>query len=62
MINEKRPRQYAAEIMALRGPQERREALERVPEIWRPLTKKHVEIGFDRKRALHLWRQRRGYA
>jgi len=48
--HDKRPRQYAAEIMKLTTPEARRIALERVPEIWRAMTKAHVEIEFARRR------------
>lgn len=43
-MTEKRPRQYAFEIAALRTKQERIEALNAVPEKYRALVKRHVEI------------------
>jgi len=48
---EKRPRQYAAEIVLLKSTTERRNALELVPAMLRPLVKKHVEIAFDKRPA-----------
>ena len=44
-----RPRQYAAHIMTLTTREERLEALAKVPEQCRDLTKKHVEIAYERK-------------
>jgi hypothetical protein len=38
----KRPRHYAAEIIALPTAEERRAALEKVPELCRDITKQHV--------------------
>ena len=49
-----RPRQYAAHIMTLTTKEERLEALDKVPEQHRELTKKHVEIAYDRKRARRI--------
>jgi len=49
-----RPRQYAAHIMTLTTREERLEALAKVPEQHRELTKKHVEIAYDRKRARRI--------
>lgn len=43
---EKRPRQYAAEIMKLRYKEDRLEALNNVPEHLRDAVKKHVDIQF----------------
>ena len=45
------PRQYASQIIALHTKEERRAALEKVPEEWRPFVKSHVEIAYDRRRA-----------
>lgn len=42
MDNEKKPRHYAAEICALTPQEKRREALEKVPEQYRAITKSHV--------------------
>lgn len=52
-INERRPRQYAAEIIALRTKEERAAALARVPEHLRELTRRHVETEFDRRKYAH---------
>lgn len=38
----KRPHHYAAEIIALATKEERKAALEQVPELWRDITKTHV--------------------
>lgn len=46
----KRPRHYAAEICALPTPEARREALAKVPEEWREMTRKHVENTFALKK------------
>jgi len=46
-----RPRNYAASICALGTPEERREALAKVPELWQGMTKAHVEDWFARRRA-----------
>lgn len=43
------PRQYAAHIMTLTTREERLEALAKVPEQYRELTKKHVEITYERR-------------
>ena len=45
---EKRPRQYAAEILAKEKIQDRRELLSQVPEEYRALVETHVRIAFDR--------------
>ena len=50
--HEKRPRQYADEICQLRAKEDRRAALERVPEDLREPTRKHVEIFFAKMRML----------
>ena len=44
MINEKRPRQYAADFMQLKTKQEKIEFVESIPEHLRKLTKRHVLI------------------
>ena len=44
---DKRPRHYAAEICALATPSERRAALQKVPEEWREITRKHVVNTFS---------------
>ena len=48
------PRQYAFQIIDLPTKEERRAALEKVPEEWRPLVKSHVEIAYERKRARRI--------
>ena len=47
MNNFKRPRQYAAEIMSIRGREERREALNKVPEDLRDWVKKLVVNAYE---------------
>lgn len=47
----KRPRHYAAEIIALPTAEERRAALEKVPELCRDITRTHVINHFALKRA-----------
>ncbi len=42
-----RPRQYAAAIVALKSKDERRTALEQVPEHLRNLVRTHVEIAWN---------------
>lgn len=44
------PRHYAAEIMSLKTREERREALSKVPAHLQSLTRKHVEIEFERRK------------
>ncbi len=51
----KRPRHYAADIMALETREERRQALNEVPEHLRDWVAKLVKIQFDRRRA-QKWR------
>lgn len=41
-----RPRQYAAQILALKTRAERQAALDQVPPEWRELVKKHGEIAW----------------
>lgn len=43
MIDEKRPRQYAAEIMAVRDKDERRALFARVPEHLRDIVYDHCQ-------------------
>jgi hypothetical protein len=50
MIDEKRPRQYAAEIVALKTREERAQKLTEVPEHLRDLVKKHVTLFFINKK------------
>lgn len=50
---DKRPRHYAAEIIALADIEQRRAALAHVPEHWRALTKAHVSDYFNKKRFKH---------
>ncbi|RCH03229.1 hypothetical protein CSC36_1256 [Pseudomonas aeruginosa] len=47
MADEPRPREYARQIVALRTIEERRAALERVPEHLRELVRTHVEIAWN---------------
>lgn len=49
MIEEKRPRQYAAEIQVLPSKEARREALALVPELYREWVEWYVRIYFMRK-------------
>ena len=46
---EKRPRHYAAEILKLKTKEERRAALDSVPEHLRDLVRKHVQAAYDRR-------------
>jgi len=48
----KRPRHYAAEIIALRSDEERQKALRQVPEAWRGWVGIYVSNHFDRLRYL----------
>lgn len=41
------PRAYARQIIALGSVEERRKALLNVPEDWRALVRKHVEIAWN---------------
>lgn len=41
------PRAYARQIIALGSLEERRQALLNVPEDWRALVRKHVEIAWN---------------
>jgi hypothetical protein len=43
---EKRPRHYAQEIVKLKSREERKAALEKVPEEYRAMVKVHVETYF----------------
>lgn len=52
LSNGKWPRQYAAEIMAMKTRDERRAALDKVPEHFRALVKKHVECQFTKRNNL----------
>ena len=47
------PRHYAQYIMGLKTKDERRAALDRVPEHFRELTRKHVEIEFERRKYIN---------
>ena len=49
---EKRPRQYAAEIAALKTIEERREALSSVPQHLQALVKDHLMTEFSLRRYL----------
>jgi len=46
----KRPREYAAEITVLKTRDERVAALAKVPEDARGITRRYVEIHFERKK------------
>ena len=46
----KRPRQYAAEIMDLETIEERRAALKKVPKHYQKLVMKHVIIAYGKRR------------
>lgn len=41
------PRAYSRQILALGSVEERRKALLNVPEAWRALVRKHVEIAWN---------------
>ena len=43
----KRPRQYAAEILDLATPAQRRQALDEVPDEWRDWVREYVETAFS---------------
>ena len=45
--NEKRPRHYIAEIMALKTREERKEALDKVPEEYKEWVRKSVVNFFE---------------
>lgn len=47
MIEERRPRHYADEIIRLRTREERRDALAKVPEIFQSLVETHVRNHFS---------------
>tara|TARA_R100000773_G_scaffold22815_1_gene20099 strand:- start:10266 stop:10421 length:156 start_codon:yes stop_codon:yes gene_type:complete len=49
MQQEKRPRQYAAEIMALKTRAERREALDKVPDKYKDWVADLVKSAFSLK-------------
>lgn len=49
--DEKRPRHYAAEIVALPTAAQRRAALALVPDVYRPTVRTHVENFFARRAA-----------
>jgi hypothetical protein len=44
------PRQWAADICAAQGIEQRRKMLESVPDEWRALVRKHVENFFARRK------------
>ena len=46
--SEKRPRHFAEEILQLKTKEERRAALEQVPEEMRGLVRAHVEAAFEK--------------
>jgi len=52
MLHEKRPRQYAAEIIALDSREARRAALARVPEWCREWVAGYVRDHFERQKFL----------
>jgi hypothetical protein len=46
IVGEKMPRHYADEIALMKTKEERIAALEKVPDEWKSLVKKNVEIAF----------------
>ena len=50
MISEKRPRHYAEEIMALQTRQERRDALDKVPDKYKDWVADLVKSAYSLKR------------
>ena len=57
-MNERRPRQYAAEIIAMRTAEERAAALDQVPEELRDWVRDLVEDYFWRRRIMRRREQR----
>jgi hypothetical protein len=55
----KRPRQYAAEILALPTAEERKALFDLVPDIWKPMTKDHVWSEWERRKHDHMARKNR---
>ena len=53
----KRPRQYAIEIFALTDIDDRRAALELVPDIYRPIVEEHLRTWFERRKHERMVRQ-----
>lgn len=49
-MRDKRPRDYAMDICAMRSREDRRAALQAVPEHLRAITQHHVQAHFDKKR------------
>ena len=47
---EKRPRHYAEEILSLKTREERRQALEKVPDIYRSWVEEYVKDHFMKKK------------
>ena len=50
MISEKRPRHYAEEIMALKTRQERRDALDKVPDKYKDWVADYVKSAYSLRR------------
>lgn len=50
LSKEKRPRQYAQEIIAMKDREQRREALEQVPEQFRDWVKFYVVDHFNKRK------------
>jgi len=48
----KRPRHYAAEIIEMKSPEERRAALDHVPEEWREWVRHLVKDAFAKRKHL----------
>lgn len=49
---EKFPRHYADEILAMKTREERRAALDKVPEHWKELVQLNVELGFQHRKRM----------
>ena len=48
---QKRPRHYAEEIVKLKSREERKSALEKIPDEFKAMVKTHVEVYFLRKKS-----------
>lgn len=44
------PRHYAAEIVELKTVEQRREAIELVPDLYKELVKTHIKIQWEKKK------------
>lgn len=58
-IKLRRPRDYAAAILAESSRERRKQLLERCPAEWRDQVREHVEANFDRVRAYRQHREER---